>query len=203
MQYRKEFGTFNSREDLKQVPRLGAKAFEQCAGFLRIRNGKNPLDNTAVHPERYSLIHTIANDLKCSIDDLIKDENLRSKIQLEKYVSNEVGLPTLNDIIQELKKPGLDPRKKIKVFEFAKGITKPEHLQIGMKLPGIITNITKFGAFVDIGVKQDGLVHLSNLANKFVSDPLEIVKLNQHVQVKVIDLDLPRKRIGLSLKEEV
>jgi len=203
VQYRKEFGTFNSREDLKNVPRLGAKAFEQSAGFLRIQNGKNPLDNTAVHPERYTLLHKIAKDLNCSIDALIKDENFRNKIQLEKYVSDEVGLPTLNDILQELKKPGLDPRKKIKVFEFAKGITKPEHLQIGMKLPGIITNITKFGAFVDIGVKQDGLVHLSNLANKFVSDPLEIVKLNQHVQVKIIDLDLPRKRIGLSLKEKV
>ena len=203
VQYRKEFGTFNSRDDLRNVPRLGAKAFEQCAGFLRIRNGKNPLDNTAVHPERYPLIQKIAKDLNCKIEDLIADENYTSKIQLEKYISSDVGLPTLTDILKELKKPGLDPRKKIKVFEFAKGITKPEHLQIGMKLPGIVTNITKFGAFVDIGVKQDGLVHLSNLANKFVSDPLEIVKLNQHVHVKIIDLDLPRKRIGLSLKEDV
>ncbi len=203
VQYRKEFGTFNSREELKNVPRLGAKAFEQCAGFLRIRNGKNPLDNTAVHPERYPLIQKIAGDLNCKIVDLIADENYRNKIQLEKYISVDVGLPTLTDILKELNRPGLDPRKKLKVFEFAKGITKPEHLQIGMKLPGIVTNITKFGAFVDIGVKQDGLIHLSNLANKFVSDPLDIVKLNQHVHVKIIDLDLPRKRIGLSLKEEV
>lgn len=199
--YRKENGAFETRQQLKKVPRLGDKAFEQCAGFLRIREAKHPLDNTAVHPERYELVERIAKDLKCTLVDLIKDAELRKQIDLTKYVDSTIGLPTLNDIMQELAKPGLDPRSKIKVFEFAKGITKPEHLQIGMKLPGIVTNITRFGAFVDVGVKQDGLIHLSNLANKFVSDPAEVVKLHQQLIVKVIEIDLPRKRIGLSLKE--
>jgi uncharacterized protein len=200
--YRKENGAFETRQQLKKVPRLGDKAFEQCAGFLRIREAKHPLDNTAVHPERYDLVERMVKNLKCTLVDLIKDAELRKQIDLTKFVDSTIGLPTLNDIMQELAKPGLDPRSKIKVFEFAKGITKPEHLQIGMKLPGIVTNITRFGAFVDVGVKQDGLIHLSNLANKFVSDPAEVVKLHQQLIVKVIEIDLPRKRIGLSLKED-
>jgi len=202
VQYRKVNGEFKSRLELKKVARLGEKSFEQCAGFLRIKDGENPLDNTAVHPERYELVSRMAKDLGCTIPELITDSEKRNSIDLKKYITDEIGLPTLQDILHELTKPGLDPRSKIKIFEFAKGITKPEHLQLGMKVPGIVTNITKFGAFVDIGVKQDGLIHLSNLANRFVSDASEIVKLNQQVQVKIIDLDLPRKRIGLSLKEE-
>jgi protein Tex len=202
VQYRKVNGEFKSRLELKKVARLGDKSFEQCAGFLRIKDGENPLDNTAVHPERYVLVSRMAKDLGCTIPELIADSEKRNSIDLKKYITDEIGLPTLQDILHELTKPGLDPRSKIKIFEFAKGITKPEHLQLGMRVPGIVTNITKFGAFVDIGVKQDGLIHLSNLANRFVSDASEIVKLNQQVQVKIIDLDLPRKRIGLSLKEE-
>lgn len=201
VEYRKEHGGFTNREQLKKIPRLGNKAFEQCAGFLRIRGAENPLDNTAVHPESYRTVEQMAKNLKCSIQDLILQESNRKKINLTEYVTKEIGLPTLEDIMQELAKPGLDPRKKLKAFEFAPGITKPEHLALGMNLPGIVTNITAFGAFVDIGVKQDGLVHVSNLANQYVSNPAEVIKINQQVTVRVIDLDLSRKRIGLSMKD--
>lgn len=180
---------------------MGPKAFEQCAGFLRIPGGVNPLDNSAVHPERYPLVGKIAADRKCKVEELIGLENLKSEIAPEKYLSDEVGLPTLNDILAELAKPGLDPRSGIKVFEFADGVFSMKDLQIGMVLPGIVTNITRFGVFVDVGVKQDGLVHISELANRFVSDPGEVVKLHQHVKVKVLEVDIPRKRIAFSMKQ--
>ncbi|HBL78297.1 MAG: RNA-binding transcriptional accessory protein [Bacteroidetes bacterium GWF2_42_66] len=199
--YRKENGAFASRKELMKVPRMGAKAFEQSAGFLRIADAENPLDNSAVHPESYSIVEKMASDLNCSVSELMKDTELQKKIVFEKYITPTVGLPTLQDIKQELGKPGRDPRKAVKVFEFADGIFKVEDLQVGMVLPGIVTNITKFGAFVDVGVKQDGLVHLSQIANRFISDPNEIVKLHQHVQVKVIEVDIQRKRIQLSLKQ--
>ena len=199
--FRKENGPFKSREQLKKVTRLGQKAYEQCAGFLRIKQAQNPLDNTAVHPESYKIVEKMAKDLKCAISDLILQESLQRKINISNYVTPEIGIPTLEDIMQELAKPGLDPRKKLKIFEFATGITKPEHLRLGMTIPGIVTNITAFGAFVDVGVKQDGLVHISNLANQFVGNPADVIKLNQQVKVKVIDLDLSRKRIGLSMKD--
>jgi uncharacterized protein len=199
--YRKENGAFSSRAELKKVARMGPKAFEQCAGFLRIRDGKNPLDNSAVHPERYALVEKIAADRGCKVDDLIGNENLKSEIDLKKYITGEVGLPTLNDILAELAKPGRDPRSGIKIFEFADGIFSMKDLQVGMVLPGIVTNITRFGAFVDVGVKQDGLVHISELADRFVSDPAEVVKLHQHVKVKVLEVDIPRKRIGFSIKQ--
>jgi len=199
--YRKENGPFTARTELKKVLRMGPKAFEQCAGFLRIPGGVNPLDNSAVHPERYSLVSKIAADRKCKVEELIGLENLRAEIVAEKYLSDEVGLPTLNDILAELAKPGLDPRSGIKVFEFADGIFSMKDLQIGMILPGIVTNITRFGIFVDVGVKQDGLVHISELANRFVSDPAEVVKLHQHVKVKVLEVDIARKRIAFSMKQ--
>ena len=199
--YRKESGAFGSRKELLKVPRMGAKAFEQAAGFLRIPDAKNPLDNSAVHPESYHIAEQMAKDLGCSINDLMKSEDLQQKINLEKYRTEFVGLPTLKDILAELAKPGRDPRKNIKVFEFAEGIFRMEDLHEGMVLPGIVTNITKFGAFVDVGVKQDGLVHISQLANRFVSDPNEVVKLHEHVKVKVTDVDISRKRIQLSLKD--
>lgn len=199
--YRKENGPFNSRPELQQVARMGAKAYEQSAGFLRIPDASNPLDNSAVHPESYFVVENIAKDLKCSIQELISNEELQKQIVWTKYVSDKTGLPTLLDIQKELSKPGRDPRQAIKIFEFAPNIYKVDDLQVGMVLPGIITNITKFGAFVDVGVKQDGLVHVSQMADRFISDPSEIVKLHQHVQVKVIELDLPRKRIQLSLKQ--
>ena len=199
--YRKENGAFKSRKELQKVKRMGDKAFQQAAGFLRIDNAEYPLDNSAVHPESYHIVERMTADLNCEVIDLIKNEDLRKQIKLEKYVTKEVGLPTLNDIMKELAKPGRDPRQGIKVFEFAEGIRKIEDLHVGMELPGIVTNITNFGAFVDVGVKQDGLVHISQLANRFVSDPNEIVKLHQHVKVKVIDVDLARKRIQLSMKD--
>jgi uncharacterized protein len=199
--YRKENGAFKSRKELQEVKRMGDKAFQQAAGFLRIDKAANPLDNSAVHPESYHIVEKMASDLHCEVIDLIKNEDLRKKITLENYVAKDVGLPTLNDIIKELAKPGRDPRQGIKVFEFAEGIHKVEDLHVGMELPGIVTNITNFGAFVDVGVKQDGLVHISQLANKFVSDPNEIVKLHQHVKVKVIEVDMVRKRIQLSMKD--
>ncbi|HOK87194.1 MAG TPA: helix-hairpin-helix domain-containing protein, partial [Tenuifilum sp.] len=201
VEYRAQNGAFKSRDELKRVPRLGEKAFEQCAGFLRIAEAENPLDNTAVHPESYHIVEKMAADLGCSVVDLINNEELRTKINLEKYVTNKVGLPTLNDIMQELSKPGRDPRKAIKVFEFADGIFSIDDLKPGMVLPGIVTNITNFGVFVDIGVKQDGLVHISQLANRYVSNPLDVVKLHQHVKVKVLEVDIPRKRIQLSMKD--
>jgi len=199
--YRKENGAFNSRKDLQKVKRMGDKAFQQSAGFLRIPNAQNPLDNSAVHPESYHVVEKMASDLKCNITELIKSEDLRKQIKIENYITKEVGLPTLKDILNELAKPGRDPRQGIKVFEFAEGIKKMEDVKVGMELPGIVTNITNFGAFVDIGVKQDGLVHISQLANRFVKDPNEIVKLHQHVKVKVLEVDAARKRIQLSMKE--
>jgi len=199
--YRKENGAFTNRNQLKKIPRLGEKAFEQCAGFLRIPDAKNPLDNSAVHPESYHVVEKMAKDNGCEVIDLLKDESIRSKIKLEKYVTESIGLPTLNDIIQELSKPGRDPRKAIKVFEFAEGIYKIDDLVPGMVLPGIVTNITNFGAFVDVGVKQDGLVHISQMANKFISNPNDVVKLHQHVKVKVTEVDVARKRIQLTMKD--
>ncbi|MGQ1908331.1 Tex family protein [Marinifilum sp. RC60d5] len=199
--YRSENGAFPSRKEIKKVKRMGAKAFEQCAGFLRIPNSENPLDNSAVHPESYGIVKQMAKDLKCSVADLIADDNLRKQIDLNNYVSNEVGLPTLKDIIDELEKPGRDPRTAIKVFQFKEGIYKVEQLEVGMEMPGIVTNITNFGAFVDVGVKQDGLVHISQLANRFVSNPADVVQLHQHVNVKVTEVDVARKRIQLSMKD--
>ncbi len=199
--FRKEKGPFSSRTELKKVPRMGPKAFEQSAGFLRISGGANPLDNSAVHPERYTLVAKIAADRKCKVEELIGLENLRSEVVAERYVDAEVGLPTLNDILAELAKPGLDPRSGIKVFEFADRVFTMKDLNVGMVLPGIVTNITRFGAFVDVGVKQDGLVHISELANKYISDPAEVVKLHQHVKVKVLEVDILRKRIAFSMKQ--
>jgi uncharacterized protein len=198
--HRNENGPFRSRCDLLKVPRLGPKAFEQCAGFLRIREAENPLDASAVHPERYELVDAIARDLGCGVSDLIRDGGLRSKIRPEKYVTDEVGLPTLKDIVEELAKPGRDPRQRFEAFAFQEGVEKIEHLQPGMKLPGIVTNVTAFGAFVDIGVHQDGLVHVSQLADRFVKDPAEVVKVGQKVRVTVTEVDLARKRIALSMK---
>lgn len=199
--YRKEHGAFKSRKDLQSVKRMGDKAFQQSAGFLRITEAQNPLDNSAVHPESYHVVEKMASDLQCQVIDLIQKEDLRKQIKIEKYITKEIGLPTLKDIMNELAKPGRDPRKGIKVFEFAEGIHKMDDLKEGMVLPGIVTNITNFGAFVDIGVKQDGLVHISQLANRFIKDPNEIVKLHQHVQVKVLEVDAARKRIQLSMKD--
>ena len=199
--YRKENGPFNSRTEIQKVARMGAKAFEQAAGFLRIPDADNPLDNSAVHPESYFVVQRIAKDLKCSIQELISNEELQKQVIWPNYVTDKIGLPTLEDIKKELAKPGRDPRSAIKVFEFAPNIYKVEDLQVGMVLPGIVTNITKFGAFVDVGVKQDGLVHVSQMADRFIGDPSEIVKLHEHVHVKVIELDLQRKRIQLSLKQ--
>jgi protein Tex len=198
--FRNENGPFKSRADLKKVPRLGEKAFEQAAGFLRIRDGAHPLDASAVHPERYELVDRMAKDLNCSVGDLLRDAGLRQKIQLPKYVTEAVGLPTLNDILGELAKPGRDPRQKFEVFSFQSGVEKMEDLKPGMKLPGIVTNVTAFGAFVDIGVHQDGLVHVSQLSDRFVSNPAEVVKVSQRVTVTVTEVDLPRKRIALSMK---
>lgn len=198
--YRKENGLFQSRKELKKVKRLGDKAFEQSAGFLRIRNGKNPLDNTAVHPERYALVEQMANDLNVQAAELISSATLRKQINLRAYTSQEVGLPTLNDIMKELAKPGLDPRGEAKTFEFA-NVKTIEDLREGMVLPGIVTNVTNFGAFVDIGVKENGLVHISQLANRFVKNPADVVSLQQQVQVRISSIDLKRKRIQLSMKE--
>lgn len=197
--YRAENGPFRRRADLKKVPRLGDKAFEQCAGFLRIRNADNPLDNTAVHPERYALVEQMAKDLGCTVADLITDRSLRQKIDLTRYVKGDVGLPTLQDILKELEKPGLDPRGTAQPFEFG-NVHSIEDLTPGMILPGIITNITNFGAFVDIGVKAGGLIHVSQLADKFVKNPAEVVKLNQQVMVRVVEVDLERKRVALSMR---
>ena len=198
--YRNENGPFKSRAELKKVPRLGEKAFEQAAGFLRIRDGAHPLDASAVHPERYELVDRMAKDLNCSVSDLLRDAGLRQKIQLPKYVTEAVGLPTLTDILGELAKPGRDPRRQFEVFSFQSGIEKMEDLKPGMKLPGIVTNVTAFGAFVDIGVHQDGLVHVSQLSDRFIKDPAEVVKVAQRVTVTVTEIDLPRKRIALSMK---
>jgi len=200
--YRKENGAFKSRTELKKVARMGAKAFEQCAGFLRIRGAKNPLDTSSVHPERYALVKQMAADNGCSINDLITNSVLRKGIDIKKYVSTEVGLPTLKDIVQELDKPGRDPRESFEVFSFAEGVNEISDLHTGMTLPGIVTNVTNFGAFVDVGVHQDGLVHISQLANRFVSDPNEVVKVNQKVTVRVLEVDVNRKRLSFSMKDE-
>lgn len=198
--YRTENGPFESRRQLLKVPRMGAKAYEQCAGFLRIPQAKNPLDNSAVHPESYPIVEQMAKDLNCTVADLIKDKELRSKIDLKKYVTDTIGLPTLTDILQELDKPGRDPRQKIQVFEFDKNVRTLDDLQEGMELPGIVTNITNFGCFVDIGIKEDGLVHVSQLADRFVSNPADVVRIHQHVRVKVMSIDHERKRIQLTMK---
>jgi uncharacterized protein len=200
VEHRNEHGPFQSREELKEVPRLGPKAFEQAAGFLRIRDGENPLDRSAVHPESYSIVDAMARDLGCSVLDLMREEKLRTRIDLERYISEKVGLPTLNDILSELTKPGRDPREQFETFRFAEGVEKIEDVKPGMKLPGIVTNITAFGVFVDIGVHQDGLVHISELSNRFVKNPAEVVKVHQKVMVTVLDVDLGRKRISLSMK---
>lgn len=198
--YRTENGPFESRRQLLKVPRMGAKAYEQCAGFLRIPQAKNPLDNSAVHPESYPIVEQMAKDLNCTVADLIKDKELRSKIDLKKYVTDTVGLPTLTNILQELDKPGRDPRQKIQVFEFDKNVRTLDDLQEGMELPGIVTNITNFGCFVDIGIKENGLVHVSQLADRFVSNPADVVRIHQHVRVKVMSIDHERKRIQLTMK---
>lgn len=198
--YRADNGAFESRKELLKVPRLGAKAFEQCAGFLRIDGGKNPLDNTAVHPESYHIVKSISKDLKKSVEEIIETPEVLESIDLNKYVTEEIGLPSLNDIIKELEKPGRDPRKAIKVMEFDKTIYKIEDLKIDMELPGIVTNITNFGAFVDIGIKENGLVHISQIADRFISNPAEVLSLHQHVKVKITDIDIDRKRIQLSMK---
>lgn len=198
--YRTENGAFRSRRELLKVPRMGAKAFEQCAGFLRIPGAENPLDNSAVHPESYSVVERMAKDLGCSVTDLIKDKELRSRIKIENYITDSVGLPTLTDIMQELDKPGRDPRWKIEMFEFDKNVRTLDDLQEGMELPGIVTNITNFGCFVDIGIKENGLVHVSQLADRFISDPSTVVSIHQHVRVRVMSIDRERKRIQLTMK---
>jgi uncharacterized protein len=198
--YRAENGPFKSRKDLMKVKRMGAKAFEQSAGFLRIRNAENPLDSSAVHPESYHVVEKMAKDLACNVKELALNETKRKEINLEKYITPQTGLPTLKDIMEELSKPGRDPRSKIREFRFA-DIHEMEDLVPGMIVPGIVTNVTKFGAFVDIGIKQDGLVHISNLSNTYVSDPSTVVKLHQHVMVRVLAVDLDRKRIQLSMKD--
>lgn len=199
--YRTKNGPFLKRTDLKKVTRLGEKAFEQAAAFLRIRNAKNPLDASAVHPERYEIVEKMAKDLNCKVADLLANESLRKQIRLSNYVSAEVGMPTLTDIMEELAKPGRDPREQFEAFEFTEGVNSIKDLRVGMSLPGIVTNITNFGAFVDIGVHQDGLVHVSQLADKFVKDPNEVVKVAQKVQVRVTEVDEGRKRIALSMKK--
>ena len=200
VEYRRENGAFTSRAQLKKVPRLGPSAFEQCAGFLRIRNSENPLDNSAVHPESYDVVERMAKDCGCTVAELISDKAKRESIDIRKYVSGDIGLPTLNDIMQELEKPGRDPRQQIEQFEFDPRVKEVDDLVEGMILPGIVTNITNFGAFVDIGVHQDGLVHISQLANRYVKDPNDVVHLHQHVQVKVLEVDRRRNRISLSMK---
>lgn len=198
--YRTANGPFRSRRELLKVPRMGAKAFEQCAGFLRIPHAENPLDNSAVHPESYPIVEQMAADLHCSVSDLIANRELRSRISPEKYVTDTVGLPTLTDILQELEKPGRDPRQKIQVFEFDKNVRTIDDVQEGMELPGIVTNITNFGCFVDLGIKEKGLIHVSQLADRFVSDPTTVVSIHQHVRVRVIGVDRERKRIALTMK---
>lgn len=198
--YRTANGPFRSRRELLKVPRMGAKAFEQCAGFLRIPHAENPLDNSAVHPESYPIVERMAADLHCSVSDLIANRELRSRISPEKYVTDTVGLPTLTDILQELEKPGRDPRQKIQVFEFDKNVRTIDDVQEGMELPGIVTNITNFGCFVDLGIKEKGLIHVSQLADRFVSDPTTVVSIHQHVRVRVIGVDCERKRIALTMK---
>ena len=198
--YRHEHGAFASRSELKKVPRLGSVAYEQCAGFLRIPNARNPLDNSAVHPERYALVEVMAREQQCTVSNLIGNHERLKHIPVQQFVTSEVGLPTLHDILKELEKPGLDPREQLEEFRFDERVHTVEDLIVGMELPGIVTNITNFGAFVDIGVHQDGLVHISQMADKFIKDPNEVVKLHQHIRVRVIEVDLRRKRIALSMR---
>lgn len=198
--YRAEHGPFASRRELLKVPRMGEKAFEQSAGFLRITSGKNPLDNSAVHPESYSIVEQMAKDLNCTVSELIANKELKKKLNLQKYVSATIGMPTLTDIMEELDKPGRDPRQTIKVFEFDPNVKKLEDLKEGMVLPGIVTNITAFGCFVDVGIKENGLVHISEMADRFITDPTQVVSMHQHVQVRVQSVDLVRKRVQLSMK---
>lgn len=200
VQYRAENGPFVCRKDLKKVPRLGEKAFEQCAGFLRIPNGSNPLDNSAVHPESYPVVEKMAADLHCTVGELMKRKELKQQIRLEKYQTDQIGMPTLQDIMKELDKPGRDPRSEIQEFSFNPDIHTIDDLQEGMVLPGIVTNITNFGCFVDVGIKENGLVHISELADRFVSNPADVVSIHQHVQVRVLSIDTTRKRVQLSMK---
>lgn len=200
VQYRAENGPFDSRKDLKKVPRLGEKAFEQCAGFLRIPNGSNPLDNSAVHPESYPVVEKMAADLHCTVGELMKRKELKQQIRLEQYQTDQIGMPTLQDIMKELDKPGRDPRSEIQEFSFNPDIHTIDDLQEGMILPGIVTNITNFGCFVDVGIKENGLVHISELADRFVSNPADVVSIHQHVQVRVLSIDTTRKRVQLSMK---
>jgi uncharacterized protein len=202
IEYRTINGPYTKRSDLKKVAKIGPKAFEQCAGFLRITGSKNPLDNSTVHPERYELVQSIANDVGITVSELIGNKEVLDKVDLTKYVEESVGLPTLQDVLNELMKPGVDPRGEVEVFAFKDGVNEIEDLEIGMKLPGVVTNITSFGAFIDIGVHCDGLLHISQLADKFVSDPLEIISLHEKLEVRVIEIDIERKRISLSLRQE-
>jgi uncharacterized protein len=200
IQYRNENGPFPTRSALRKVPRFGEKAFEQAAGFLRVRDAKNPLDRSAVHPESYHVVDRMAKKMNATVDELVEKAELRAMINLQEFIDEKVGLPTLQDIIQELAKPGRDPRQKFEIFEFDRNIHTIHDLHKGMRLPGIITNITNFGVFVDLGVHQDGLVHVSQLADRFVKDPNGVVKLNQKVMVEVLDVDIERKRIQLTMK---
>jgi len=200
IRHRNEIGKFTDRKQLLKVPRLGEKAFEQCAGFLRVRHGKNPLDESAVHPEAYEVVEKIALDFGVDLKSLIGNEALIKKVEAKKYISDATGEHTIRDILNELRKPGLDPRTELEQFEFA-NIYKIEDVKVGMIVPGMVTNITRFGAFIDIGVKQDGLVHVSEIANRFITDPNEVLKLNDKVQVKVTEVDTIRKRIALSIKQ--
>ncbi|MEA2045768.1 MAG: Tex family protein [Euryarchaeota archaeon] len=202
VRYRDDHGSFGRRDDLRKVPRLGPKAFQQAAGFLRIRDGSNPLDASAVHPESYAIVDAMARDLGSSVQDLMDDRGLQKKIDLRKYVTDRVGMPTLEDILSELEKPGRDPRQEFEVFSFAEGVVEMKDLEPGTTLPGVVTNVTAFGAFVDVGVHQDGLVHISQLADRFVRDPAEVVKVHQKVMVTVLDVDFDRKRISLSMKKK-
>jgi uncharacterized protein len=199
--YRNKNGAFHSRDEFRKVTRFGEKAYEQAAGFLRIQDAENILDRSAVHPESYHVVYEMAENTGCSLNELVEKEELRKKIRLDEYVTEQIGIPTLQDIINELAKPGRDPRKKFDFFEFDKNVHSIKDLKPGMVLPGIITNITAFGAFVDVGVHQDGLVHISQLANQFVSNPNDVVKLNQKVTVKVLEVDAERKRVSLSMKD--
>jgi uncharacterized protein len=201
VQYRAANGAFPNRKALMKVPKMGAKTFEQAAGFLRVSDGDNPLDNSAVHPERYQLIERMARDLQCKVEDLMHDGNLRAKIDKNRYLSEDVGLPTLNDILHELEKPSRDPRAQLEEFHFDEHVHSVEDLQPGMVLPGIVTNISAFGAFVDLGVHKDGLIHISEMADRRIKDPQEVVKLHQHVRVRVLDIDRARGRISLSLRQ--
>ena len=200
--YRDKEGAFKSRDEIKNVPKLGAKAFEQAGGFLRIRDAKNPLDGSAVHPESYAIVERMAKDLGVLVKDLVSNEALRQKIDVHKYVSDKVGLPTLIDIKQELAKPGRDPRAQFEAVEFKEGVSSMEDLKLGMELNGIVTNITNFGCFVDIGVHQDGMVHVSEMADHFVKNPADVVKVSQKVKVKVVEVDLARKRIALTMRSK-